>query len=264
MKKIITLFDVQNTPWHVLSFAIKIAKQNSLPVTGVFLQYHKRSDQKYPFPSDLGLTKGKLSDEFISHENDLLTDDNINLFKDECENAGVNFEINKAMMISDVISKSAQDELIIADTRAPFLDELLPGISTPICLTSEDDLPRKLVLLLDEGNSSRNAIKTFAATLPQLTSLPAEVVSINLNEQQSSENEMYVTNNLQGLFPSLTIQRLVGNVEKTLLKFLNDKQDHVMVVMGAFGRSQVSRFFKDSLANVILENTRLSLFIVHK
>jgi len=37
-----------------------------------------------------------------------------------------------------------------------------------------------------------------------------------------------------------------------------------MVVMGAFGRSGVSMFFKESLADVVLRETRLSLFIVHR
>jgi nucleotide-binding universal stress UspA family protein len=33
--------------------------------------------------------------------------------------------------------------------------------------------------------------------------------------------------------------------------------------MGAFGRSTLSRFFKDSLANIIVEQTNAPLFITH-
>jgi len=36
------------------------------------------------------------------------------------------------------------------------------------------------------------------------------------------------------------------------------------VVMGAFGRSAISRLFHRSLSNVILEDTKVSLFTTHK
>jgi nucleotide-binding universal stress UspA family protein len=265
MKKIITLYDVLNAPWHVLSFAIKIAKENGLPITGYFLEARRaKSDLNYPFPSDMNLTKDKLSDELISHENALLIDDNIQLFRDECETAGIDCEISKNVSVKDVINQRTTGDLIIADTRADFLDEILPKVSCPVCLTSENELPKKLVLMLDEGASGRNAIENFATLFPHLTALPSSVVSINLSEEEQSANEIYVKHQLQNQFSSLNIISLHGTIERELLKFLNKEQEHTMVVMGAFGRSGVSRFFHDSLANVILHKTRLSLFIVHK
>lgn len=265
MKKIITLFDIANAPWHVLTFAIKIAKADGIPVTGVFLSERRtKTPLRYPFPNDLALTEDKLSNEFISHENALLLDDNIKLFTDECVNEGIPFEIRKNVSIESLINESKSIDLVVADTRADFLDELLPKISCPVCITSENDLPAKLVLLLDEGGSSRNAIEKFAALFPRLAALPSEVVSINLTEAQQTANEEYVKQHLPKQFSSLTHKNLQGNTKKELLKFLDHEQEHVMVVMGAFGRSGVSMFFRESLANVVLRETRLSLFIVHR
>ena len=265
MKKIITLFDVLNTPWHVLSFAIKIAQENVASITGIFLKPRRtKSEYKYPFPNDLSLTEDKLSNEFISHENALLLEDNIKLFKDECESEKVAFEIQKEVSIKEFIVQSLNSQLIIADTRADFIDDVLPEISCPVCLISENELPQKLLLMLDEGLSSRNAIEKFAALFPGLTTMPAQLVSINLKEEEQLANEQFINHNLNNTYPRLTKYSLQGNIEKELLKFLGDEPERIMVVMGAFGRSDVSRFFRDSLAKVILDKTRLSLFIVHK
>jgi nucleotide-binding universal stress UspA family protein len=264
MKKIITLFDVLNTPWHVLGFAIKIAKARKLPITGIFLeQRDPGSELKYPFPNDMTLTEDRLTGELISRTDALLIDDNIKLFKDECENEKVSYEIQKNVSIRDLINRTHKEDIIIADTKADFLEALLPKISCPVCLASENDLPTKLVLMLDEGSSSRNAIEKFGKVFPQLTGLPTDLVSINLSRDEQSANEEYIRNQLQPVFPALNIRILTGDTEKELLKFLSKNQENIMVVMGAFGRSAVSRFIRNSLATVILDKTRLSLFILH-
>src|SRR6266487_6502978 len=99
--------------------------------------------------------------------------------------------------------------------------------------------------MLDEGTSGRNAIENFAILFPHLTALPSSVVSINLNEEEQSANEIYIKHQLQNLFSSLNIISLHGTIQSELLKFLNNEHEHIMVVMGAFGRSGVSRFFHD-------------------
>jgi hypothetical protein len=265
MKKIITLFDVTNAPWHVLTFAIKIAKGDGIPLTGVFLSARdSKTSLRYPFPNDMSLTGDKLSNEIITRENALLMDDNIKLFTAECVNEGITFEIQKNVSIESITNECMSIDLIVADTRADFLDELLPKISCPVCLASENNLPEKVVLMLDEGDSSRNAIEKFAQLFPRLSALPSEVVSINLTKDQQMANEEYVKQHLHQHFSSLTQKNLQGNTRKELLKFLGKEQEHVMVVMGAFGRSGVSMFFKESLADVVLRETRLSLFIVHR
>ncbi|MEP6615653.1 MAG: universal stress protein [Ginsengibacter sp.] len=265
MKRIITLFDVLNTPWNVVHFAIKLAKEKLTPITGVFLAGRvNKTPLRYPFPNDMALTEDDLSQQSISHEQAVLIDDNIKLFNDACANEGVNSNIRKDVLIKDFIGECSEKDLIIADTRADFLDEFLPRVTCPVYLTSENELPEKVLLMLDEGVSSRNAIEKFIAVLPGYSSLPADVVSVNLSDEQVISNREYIKHHVSKNFSQLTENRLEGNVETELLKFLTHEDAHIMVVMGAFGRSGISRFFKNSLANVILEKTRLSLFIVHK
>ena len=262
LKKIITLFDVLNAPWHVVSFAITIARENNLPVTGVFIRAGTRQGLKYPFPNDMGFTTSR--GESLSGENEQLTNDNIQMFKDECETAGITFEIRKETSIDDLLTGQQEGDLVIADTRADFLDGLLPKLTCPVCLTSQNDLPGKVILLLDENPASRIAIEKFASIFPHLTRLPATVISINLTPEQRSANNIYVEQKLEQLFSSLKITALQGDVEKELVNFLNEDQKHVIIIMGAFGRSRVSRFFHQSLANVVLQDTKYSLFIVHR
>jgi hypothetical protein len=54
-----------------------------------------------------------------------------------------------------------------------------------------------------------------------------------------------------------------ANIEQKLIEFLDEHAENVMVVMGAYGRNVISRLFKPSLSNVIINQTQTSLFIAH-
>ena len=261
MEKIITLFNVLHAPWHVLSFAINLAKESGGNITGVFLSPSSKH-KTYPFPNDMNLTEETLSEQMISKENEELLNDDIKLFNDECAYSGISADVKSNVSIDQFIDDCKPEHLIIADTRAEFINTLLPKISCPVLLTGEKAAPNKSVLMLDERESSRHAIKKFAEVLPKFTELPATIVSVNLNDEQNSANAAFVKS-LHGTFKDLEVKKLNGNIERELLNFLQNGNDDSIVVMGAFGRSGVSRFFQDSLANVVLDETRLSLFIVH-
>ena len=54
MRTILVVFNGINVPWHILNFAINIAKAHSAQIAGIFLR-----DQEiiYPFPNDLAFTE---------------------------------------------------------------------------------------------------------------------------------------------------------------------------------------------------------------
>ncbi len=54
MKKILVVFNGINAPWHILRFAVNIAKKNGSLVHGFFLMDREIKD---PYPNDLALTE---------------------------------------------------------------------------------------------------------------------------------------------------------------------------------------------------------------
>lgn len=264
MKRILIPFTVMHTPLNALAFAAKISKEQSVPIHGIFLKEAPESiGFRYPFPNDFPLTEEKLSSENIAAENSRIMDDKIKLFKDECEAEGIAYKIEKDISINQFIDETSDADLMVTDTRAVFLEDVLPHSNCPAYIVSESELPGKIVLLYDGSDSSRHAVKMYTSFYPEWLSLPTSVVSINLSEKEQKEIESFIKKGLQPQLKNFRIQSLHGNKEKELIAFLEQQDNGTLVVMGAFGRSAISRFFHESLANAVIENTRCSLFIAH-
>jgi nucleotide-binding universal stress UspA family protein len=56
---------------------------------------------------------------------------------------------------------------------------------------------------------------------------------------------------------------LKGDAENTILAYLQQRPEEAMVVLGAYQRSRVSRWFKPSMADLLMKNTSFPLFIAH-
>lgn len=265
MKKILTAFNAINTPWHVITFVTKFAKQHSSSVHAIFLNTKKEAvNSEYPFPNDLFVTEKNLTDESIAYSNNKVTDDNIKIFKDECDVAGITFSSDKNVSIQQLIDQTANAGLLIVDSKSDFLENLLPHIHCPTLLASASELPQKVVLMYDESPSAKLAIEMYASLLSEFRDLPTFLLSINAEKKDNTENELYFKEKLQPNFTNLSFKNLHGNVEHETENFIAELPGHVLVVMGAFGRSALSRFFHQSLANKILDKPSVSLFMAHK
>jgi len=65
-------------------------------------------------------------------------------------------------------------------------------------------------------------------------------------------------------FDDPTIEILPGEPAGVLSAFAGKVSGSTVVVMGAYGRSALSRLFRHSLANAILEKANASLLVTHK
>ena len=264
MKRIITPFTASNPFLDVLTLAARVSKEHAVPVHGIFLKEPAAgNDFNYLFPNDLSFTEKKGSTEDIKAENRHLINSEIALFEDECEAEGVTYKIEIDIPLEQLIDETLDTDLVITSTKADFLEALLPHLHCPAYLVSESEVPAKIVLLYDGSDSCSHAIKMFISYFPEWKGFPTSVVSINTSKKEQKEIELYTKNELQARFENLTIQSLQGNKEKELIAFLEQDEIPTLVVMGAFGRNAVSRFFNESLANTVIENTGCNLFIAH-
>jgi len=265
MKKILTAFSAIDTPWHVINFATRIAKENSAVIQAVFLNMEKESvNEDYPFPNDLSITEDKNTFENISDNNNELVEENIKLFKKECDRSGISFSATKNISIPDLINETADVDLMMADSGTEFLEKVLPEIHCPAFLASRDELPENVVLMYNNTPSSKFAIESYLSLLPQFKDLPTFLLCINPGNTAEKEMNIYLKETLEPHFTNLTLKSIHGKTEHEMKNFLLAFSGHVVVVMGAFGRSSFSRFFHESLANLALSLKNISLFIAHK
>ena len=264
MKKILVVFNGINAPWHILRFATNIAKINGSLVYGIFLLDR---EIKNPYPNDMELTETDVTRGSVSEEDAILESHNITMFENICKISGVNCLIEKNVFLEELIEQSSQADLVIVDTTPDFqeysLNDILKDAHCPVCLVSiNTPVVEKIILLYNASASSKFAIEKFNDLFPNWTHLPTTLLSINPPEKL--EKDDFLNNWLPQHFTQLNNVDLHGNEKKELVNFLNKDANNVLVVMGAFGRNVISRFFHHSLSNVILNETRVSLFTTHK
>ena len=64
-------------------------------------------------------------------------------------------------------------------------------------------------------------------------------------------------------FPKATFTVIKGDPEEEILQYLEGHRENELVVLGAYRRSEVSRWFKSSMADKLMQDTDTPLFIAH-
>jgi hypothetical protein len=263
MKKILTAFHPSVTPIHVITFAVRFAKQNSALIHAVYLSESKeRVNSDYPFPNDLSITEDVSSAKNISEENSQLIEDYIKVFKNECLLNGITCSIEKDFSVEQLIDKTADSDLLITDSEINFPEEVFSKIHCPAFITSTNEKPQQVILMSDNSFSGKIAIETYISLFPEYLRLTTSFVSVKPQQEDEKEMKIYFKERLQSHFPDLTFQKLDGKNE--FESFLDQIAVPVLIVMGAFGKSSLSEFFHPGLAKTALKEKGVSLFIAHK
>jgi hypothetical protein len=265
MKKIIVLFNGIRAPWHITTFAINIAKQSNAEVNALFLKDERRDN---PYPDDMESTEINLTGKKEEVENEELKEKNIELFKTFCNDEKVQCHFEKNISLNQLVDFSSGTDLIVTDSHDDLqrysLKDILAGVNCPVCLISVNATEiKKTVLLYDGSEDALHAITTYSKLFPKLCKGKTYLVTINPKEKVKMVDRKAIMKELKQKFSNLEMVSLSGNLEKKLIEFLDEHTENTIVVMGAYGRSAISRLFNPSLSRVILEQSRTSLFIAH-
>jgi hypothetical protein len=270
MKKILLLINDYNLPQSALNFAIKIALHENTSIFGIFVQSLQYSDEEsYFFPGDINLTDRDLTTATDKDEHLQFLKTSISLFSDTCTAANVTCKTHtiNSNHLDTLIDHSAFADLIICDADTPPLqysmNTLLANAHCPVLMVNKDYLQTDcLVFTYDDKSSSIHAVKWFTYLFGMYKQLPVHFVSVVPHNVLGIEYEDLIKEWLPLHYQNATIEVLKGETRDELTKFINQRSNP-LVIMGAFGRSSLSRFFKDSLASIIVEQTNVPLFVTH-
>ena len=90
------------------------------------------------------------------------------------------------------------------------------------------------------------------------------LIHMSTDDDGSLPNEEMIRGWMLKHYPATKIEVLPGKGSQVLVDYLNAGPQNTMVVMGAYGRSGLSRLMHRSLADDVIEKTRASVFIVHE
>jgi hypothetical protein len=277
MKKMIVAFDGLKYSQSTQRYALYLAKKTSTYLVGLFLDdpfytsYSIYDAIKDKGLSDTTLIKLEEKDKALRHAA-------AGVFVKACEAEGIEFSLhhNKNIAIQGLKHETIYADLLIIGVKETlshynekpptvFIRNLLADTQCPVLLVPEKyKLIDKVILLYDGEPSSVYAIKMFSYLLPQLKYLDTEVVTV-----KPEKKSLHLPDNrlmkefMKRHFPNATYKVMKGYAEDEIVKFLKQQTENTLVVLGAYRRNSVSRWFRESMADILMKELKLPLFIAH-
>ena len=273
MQRIVVATHGESGSPHALDFACYLGRLTNSKISGFLLE--EQSSNKNP---DLNRKPGSAPVEerdvatSTSIQSDVQTNEqHIALFKNACENRGVSYTIRgvKNDATNVLIRESRYADVIVAEFEGchskaeHFIKELLEGAECPVIIAPESfEGIDEVVFTYNGSRSSIHAIKQFCYLFPQLDDKKVTVIEVDEEGIGSPEEKDKFRDWISSHYTSIEYRVLKGDVESALFAALL-RRKNVFIVMGAYGRGRVSRFFKHSRADLLVKALTQAIFIAH-
>ena len=179
----------------------------------------------------------------------------------------VNFLVNESVF-ADILILDEHMSFTNAGAHqlSNFIVDVLEDAHCPVLVVpGKFELVDNVFLCYDGTPSSVHAIKMYSYLFPEWNEKPTTLVTFN----STSSNHLSSSENIKDLLHQ-HFSNLIFDVEhekraaNAVLSFFKLYQENAFVVMGAYGRSQFSRLLKKSLANTIIKEIKVPVFITHE
>lgn len=140
---------------------------------------------------------------------------------------------------------------------------LLTKSECPVMIASEPPFEiSQLVFCHDETPSSAYAIKQFTYLFPEFRNRKATLFAVKAEEDPENHQDPDMVEWVKSNYANTHVKSVYGNREEQLMKYLLTRKKSI-VVMGAYGRSLLSMYFRHSAADQMLQFLELPFFIAH-
>ena len=276
MKKILAAFDGTKYSEGASKYAIELAKASHAMLVGVFIQDMRYTSFTYAYAWDQPFVDFTSIEKSQQEEKEKI-DLNIKLFKRACEDKGVHHKIHldKGVPLHELQNESAFSDLIIIDSQtgffslgdknpSTFLKDFLTESYCPVLIVPHHyTFFDKAVLCYDGSPSSVYAIKMFNYLFPELRDLETVVATVNETSSNHLKEGWNFKDLIQLHYKNSDYMVMKGNAEEELITYLKTSGEHAVVVMGAYGRSAISKLFHQSLSNRVIQEVNVPVFITH-
>jgi nucleotide-binding universal stress UspA family protein len=277
MQKFIAAVDGFKFSESTVSYATYLVKRENAHLVGVMLDdITYRSYKIYDLLGNDGLDPEKLKKKEIQDKATRIR--SANRFEQLCSDAGIKYKIHhdRNIALQELLHESIYADMVIIDSKETlthyeeklptrFIRNLLSDVQCPVLLLPQKfKQVNKIIFLYDGGPSSVYAIKMFSYLLPSFKDAEIEVVSVKTGKQS-----LHVPDNLlmkefmKRHFPKAVYTVLKGFPEIEIVQHLKKQKTNSLVVAGAYKRGTVSRWFKASIADALMEQIKMPIFVAH-
>lgn len=277
MKKIVAAFDGLRYSESTQGFAIQIAKQTEAHLIGLFLEdisYHSYKIYELIREEGYSASKQKKLDQLDAQKRSAA----IAGFDAACSKAGIHYTIHqdRNIAIQELLHESIYADLVIIDSLevlshhpekppSQFMRDLLTEVQCPVLVVPPEYSPFKNIILLYDGEpSSVFAIKMFSYTFSSFSQLPVKILTVRDPKYPTQVPDTKLMKEfIRNHFPRARFTVLKGEAESRITAYLKEVPAGSIVVLGAYRRSRMSRWFRASMADILLRKLKLPLFIAH-
>lgn len=276
MEKILFVTDAVCMSKSCLDFACYLGNLTHSLLTGVFLENQEMELRSVDDIREKGVI-APVPGARIEQQKELYRDENIKRFQSHCENSGVNCTIHQhvGIPLAAVLKESRYADLLIVDAAtsfswrpesvpSSFVNEILEHSECPVIIAPENfEGIDEIIFTYNGSNASVYAIKQFTYLLPQFFGHKATVLSVTPKGQPVKGDTGKLEEWMHMHYPDSSLMVLEDdNVQARLLEHLFLKEK-VMIVMGAFGRNQLSNLFVPNPMKPVVKLVSQPVFVAH-
>lgn len=277
MKKIIVALDGLKLAKSAVQYAVAIAARQHAHLVGIFLDdvtYH--SYKIYELTGPEGVVEEKRA---VLEEGDIeKRAQAVEQFKAACDNASVNYSVHhdRNIAIQELLHESIYADLLIIESHETlthyaenpptrFVRELLESVQCPVLVVPGQYKPiQKVSILYDGEPSSVFATRMFCYVLGDPGIEETEVVTVNKPSHSSHvPDNRLMKEFMKRHLPTARYTVLKGDPETEILRHLRTYGGNTLLVLGAYRRGMVSRWFRPSMADLLMTEVKMPLFIAH-
>ncbi|MBC9928990.1 hypothetical protein [Chitinophaga qingshengii] len=267
MKKILLAVDDGNFPEGAFEFARQMNEQEPIVLCGVFLP-------ELNFTADISYTS--IFVPLVENYAAASIQRSIDTFKEHCTRYNINYLIHRNVeefALTTLHRESRFADLLLLSSEKFYADMLtgpdsylnsaLHQAECPLIISPEKpDFPESIILTYDGSASSVFAIKSFATLFPWLCRRKTLLLYAT-NKDTDVPYSSDIMELIQHHFANPDVQAVNTVPEKYFDTWLSEI-GKPMVVTGAYGRSQLSRFFRHSFITDLLKTHRIPVFVAHR
>lgn len=261
MRKILLAIDSRQASWPALDFACYLGKLTHSPVTGMFL-HRLTAHNAGPAPDD--------------SDDDYLTHHNVTQFTDACcqRNLAVRIHRDQGDPATALFAETKASDVLVVDPELSFAKRIEGSLTTfakdiirhaacPVLITPQRQSPPKEIIFTSNGSAtSMLSIKQLTYLFPEWHAIPVRVIQINKNGTPDYEEQYHLNEWLSRHYEQLSFETAKGDAGMRFFEQLSAYTDSLLV-LGAFGRTALSRLFKRSHAQQLMATLRQPVFIAY-
>lgn len=278
MIKVLAVFDGLRFSDATLQHTLRIAQTQLAHIVGLFLEdFTYQSFSRYKAIAKENLSSKQIQQ--LEQADELVRVKSIKKFQDACQKLGIPHSVHRDKDIAfptliqeaiyaDLVVIDAQETFSATKEKAPstFIRDFLAASESPVLLVNKKYVPvSKVVLLFDGEPSSVYAIKQYSYLIGAHIDLDVEVLTVKKEKATTHvpDNKL-MKEFMKRHFPKATFTVVKGDyAEPKIIEHIKSVPGKPLIVLGAYRRGMVSRWFKQSMADTLLENISLPLFIAH-